>query len=421
MAGAGMSGPTQCASRRAAQVLLSATFPLLAALLLGGCQPAGTKAAPAAAPTPPAKVVNGVKEAALATIVLAVEAEDRLGITVVPVEEQSIPRTVSNPGDVMIAPGRLISVTSPFPATLKAPHTSGVPTPGARISRGQPIFIVEPNLTPEARATMAQASVDIDGQVKSAEEQLKIAKTLMDRQENLVRDKILPATALVDAKAQFDLAQTNVRAAVERRGALEKMIAGGVTAVPASSPVNGVLQNLHAQIDQQVPGGAILFDVAEMDPIWVKVAVYVGDVDRVDGERPAGVGGLADPPGVHVRTALPVTAPGAGDPVAATIFFYYQVDNHDLALRPGQRVGVTLPLRGETKSIVVPRSALVRDIYGGTWVYMKTAEHSYSRRRVQVDRVVGDLTAITHGLRVGDKVVTQGAAELFGTEFGGGK
>ena len=99
--------------------------------------------------------------------------------------------------------------------------------------------------------------------------------------------------------------------------------------VSFKAPVKGVLQNLHAQVDQQVPAGAILFDVAEMDPIWVKVSVYVGDLERLAVDRPAGVGSLADPPGVKVRAAQPVTAPPSGDPLAATVHLYYQVENHD--------------------------------------------------------------------------------------------
>ena len=69
---------------------------------------------------------------------------------------------------------------------------------------------------------------------------------------------------------------------------------------------------------------------------------------------------------MKVRVAQPVTAPPSGDPLAATIHLYYQVENHDQHLRPGQRVGVTLPLKGTETSLVVPRSSLVRDAHGGS-------------------------------------------------------
>ena len=82
-------------------------------------------------------------------------------------------------------------------------------------------------------------------------------------------------------------------------------------------------------------------------------------------------------PGVKVRPARPVPAPPAGDPLAATVFLFYEVENHDRALRPGQRVGVTLPLSGDEDSLAVPRSALIRDALGGTWVYENIAPHVY--------------------------------------------
>jgi multidrug efflux pump subunit AcrA (membrane-fusion protein) len=151
------------------------------------------------------------------------------------------------------------------------------------------------------------------------------------------------------------------------------------------------------------------------------VPVYVGDVERLALDEPAGVGGLADPPGVKVRPAKPVIAPPSGDPLAATVHLFYEVDNKDRSIRPGQRVGVTLPLKGDQESLAVPRSSLIRDALGGTWIYESIAPHVYTRRRVFVDRVVGDLAALTAGLQPGAKVVSQAAAELYGAEFGGQK
>jgi RND family efflux transporter MFP subunit len=291
------------------------------------------------------------------------------------------------------------------------------------VKKGQPICIVQLMLSPEARATMAPLLKESEGQVKQAQEQLKIAKINMDRQENLVRDRLAGSAALVDAKAQYDAAQTAVGAAEERYHEIRKLVldpnAGGQTMITFRAPVGGMLVNLFAQVDQPVAAAAFLFDVAEMDPIWVKVPVYVGDMERLATDRPAGVGSLADPPGVKVRPARPVDAPPSGDPLAATVHLFYEVENHDHTLRPGQRVGVTLPLRGEENTLVVPRSALVRDAYGGTWVYENSTAHAYSRRRVFVDRVIGEQAALASGPKVGAKVVGQGVAELYGAEFGG--
>ena len=92
-------------------------------------------------------------------------------------------------------------------------------------------------------------------------------------------------------------------------------------------------------------------------------------------------------------------------------------------LRPGQRVDVSIPLRGRSAAprLAVPLGALVYDLNGGTWVYVKAGEHVYVRHRVALDGIVGQWAVLARGPEPGTQVVTTGAAELFGTEFGAGK
>jgi membrane fusion protein, heavy metal efflux system len=398
---------------------------LIACAGVAGCQPAASSPASVKKPPAPAKF-NPIKETDLATVVLTPEAEASLALATAPVERKAVPRTVNYAGEVIIPTGRLVIVNSPFTGMLEAPSDAGVMMPGTAIKQGQPIFVLIPILTPEARAQMAPQLIQAEGQVKQATEQLKIAKITLDRAEELLRQRLGGKAAVDDARAAYDLAQANLKAAESTREILTKVGAdvetGSINRQTIKAPASGILQNLHARPGQEVAAGAALFEVASLDPIWIKVPVYVGDLERIAAAREAGVGGLAGVPGAEVRRARPVTAPPSGDPLAATVNLFYEVENKDGALRPNQRVGVTLPLKGEDEGLVVPRAALLRDIHGGAWVYEETGPHTFTRRRVVVDRVVGDLAALAGGaLKPGAKVVTAGAAEVFGAEFGGTK
>jgi RND family efflux transporter MFP subunit len=400
-------------------------LPAALAALAGaaGCQPAASPASAAKAPAP-AKVVPA-KEADLGTIKLTPEAEKRLALGLARVERKPVPRTCSYAGEVVVPFGRLVSVASPFTGTLMAPPGAEFSMPGSRVKQGQPIFILVPILSPEAKATMAPMLIEAQGQVKQAAESLHIAKVEFDRQENLMRDGLGNKGALVDAKARYDLAVATHKAAENRQEILAKVAAdaesGSINRQTIAAPAAGTLQNVHAQPGQKVAAGALLFDVASLDTVWIKVPVYVGDLERIAPDKDAGIGSLAARPGAHTRPGKPIEAPPSGDPLAATVNLFYEVENKEGALRPGQRVGVTLPLKGAEQSLVVPRAALLRDFHGDTWVYEKTAPHTYVRRRVSVDRVVGNLTALETGPRPDSEVVTDGAAELFGSEFGGSK
>jgi hypothetical protein len=82
-----------------------------------------------------------------------------------------------------------------------------------------------------------------------------------------------------------------------------------------------------------------------------------------------------------------------------------------------------LPLKDDRNAsdgsrISVPESAIVRDIYGGEWVYVQTAPRVFERRRVEVAAVSDRDAWLARGLNPGTEVVTVGASELFSTEFG---
>lgn len=67
---------------------------------------------------------------------------------------------------------------------------------------------------------------------------------------------------------------------------------------------------------------------------------------------------------------------------------------------------------------IVPYAAVLYDVHGDTWVYTNPEPLTFVRHRIGVDYIDGDLAVLSEGPPSGTKVVTVGAAELFGTEFG---
>jgi hypothetical protein len=66
----------------------------------------------------------------------------------------------------------------------------------------------------------------------------------------------------------------------------------------------------------------------------------------------------------------------------------------------------------------VPLAAVVYDRAGVTWVYTVAAPLTYVRQKVALARVAGDQAVLQTGPPVGTTVVTVGAAELLGSEYG---
>jgi hypothetical protein len=103
---------------------------------------------------------------------------------------------------------------------------------------------------------------------------------------------------------------------------------------------------------------------------------------------------------------------------------YFSVKNTgQQTLAPGQpvRVLVSLTTSGaSTSRKIVPYAAVIYDVEGGTWVYVKEQSDalSFVRAPISIDYIEGDLAFLTEGPAVGTEVVTVGGAELYGAETG---
>ena len=79
---------------------------------------------------------------------------------------------------------------------------------------------------------------------------------------------------------------------------------------------------------------------------------------------------------------------------------------------------VNVDLKASGEHLVVPWSAVLQDIHGGSWVYVQRAPGVYVRTRIDLLQVAGDVAVLARGPDPGVEVVTVGVAELAGSEFG---
>jgi len=317
----------------------------------------------ASAKTPPAQVTDAVLETTLSTIVLTAKAEQRLGITTQPVEEKDLTLTRTFGGEVILPlvenPQDLDSIHSLFP-----------------------------KLSPTEIIAIAGQQIDADALIEKAQLEHEAAQIVFNRVTTLFQSKASTQKDLDDATATLNLTQSAITAAEAKRRLL------GI-------PIRTAVRNRN---------------------FWVRVPVFLGDLDRLQENAPAQIGNLLNRPGDPKTTGTPITVPfSSGIAGNSTSDLYFAIAEPSKTVKAGQRVSITLPLKESGKSLTIPWDAVVIDIHGGTWVYQKTAERTFQRQRVLVRFVRGDVAALESGPPIGSLVVTNGVAELFGTEFGVGK
>ncbi len=94
-----------------------------------------------------------------------------------------------------------------------------------------------------------------------------------------------------------------------------------------------------------------------------------------------------------------------------------------LSEEAAQRLDIhTTPVRSDgsgTRRLVIPYAAVLYDPDGTTWTYTNPSPLVYQRQDISVDRIDGDSVILSKGPPVGTAVVTVGATEIWGVEYGG--
>jgi membrane fusion protein, heavy metal efflux system len=382
---------------------------LVITILMVSC---GRDAPPPASTPAPAKVAAAVPETALATVTLTAEAQKRLGIETARVERRIIARIRSLGGEIVPAGGAQITVTAPVAGTL---GDTPAPAVGSHVGKGQTILTLIP-LAPAER----DVRIEAERAVAEAVGRQEVAAKRAERTRQLARDGSGSQRAAEEAQADLVVADAALKAARDRLALASR----GVTAsgaIALEAPQAALLRTLHATRGQAVSAGAPLFDLVVLETVWLRVPLYAGEVDTIDRRASVEVVPLGAASSVQGVAAAPVAAPPTADATTAGIDVFYGIANRDRSLFPGQRVTVRVPLRAREESLMVPRAAVLFDAFGGTWVYEARDGGVFVRQRVDLADVVDDTAVLRQGPSPGTPVVTTGAAELFGTEFGGGK
>jgi hypothetical protein len=94
-----------------------------------------------------------------------------------------------------------------------------------------------------------------------------------------------------------------------------------------------------------------------------------------------------------------------------------------LTAQAARRIGIKTSLvraaaRGKGNPEVIPYAAIIYDAEGHAFTYTSPRRLTFVRTPVRVDRTVGPFAVLSKGPPAGTQVVTVGAQELLGVEYG---
>ncbi|HEY2026798.1 MAG TPA: efflux RND transporter periplasmic adaptor subunit, partial [Gemmatimonadaceae bacterium] len=326
---------------------------------------------------------------------------------------------------------------------------------GQDVVKGQVLFEIDPRpyraayrqaLAALARDRANAANAKIEAQRYSAlAQQQYVTREQADQQT--ANAEATAATAAASeaqvAAARFNYENTTIRAPIAgRTGSLlvregNLVHAGGTTPLVLINQVSPILVRF-AIPSTQLPllqkygsgGGLIVSATPNSDSETVvdssahsPIGLSVGGGDP---GQPGGGGTQSSPAPAAARRNTPsssllaITQPEHGslffidnavDTTTGTVQLKASFPNPNQHLWAGEFVVTQLQLFIEQSALVVPASAVVTG-QQGPYVYVVTDSSTAQQRPVTVERTAGAISVIASGLRVGEKVVTDGQARL---------
>jgi membrane fusion protein, copper/silver efflux system len=176
------------------------------------------------------------------------------------------------------------------------------------------------------------------------------------------------------------------------------------TTVRMTSPVDGFVLTRNVAPGQRFDAGAELFQLADLNHVWILADVPVADGDRIKPGTTARVIVAGRETPVRARVSSQVLP--QFDPATQSFKLRLEADNPGFVLRPDMSVDVAFEVAYEP-ALLVPADAVV---FSGVsaHVFVERSAGVFEPRDVQIGRRHGNRIAIVNGLEPGQRIALSG-------------
>jgi len=345
------------------------------------------------------------------------EVQEQLGLKVQVADRREVLNTQTTTGWLEAPPGSEATLRAPLAGFIIEGSGQPLPRLGQLVEKAERLVALQVFLTPQEIAQLVSSKEDVDIAIEQSRVSMKLAHEQLERLAT-AKDAV-PGTRLADLKETYERAKAAYNESRDKLPFLLREPYDGlalVKPVDLDAPIAGSVLSVHVAPNQFVIQGDPLWTIADWSTLWVRVGVFETDLVAVSRDDVAQVAVS----GTRERMlASPVKVLQPTRPRSRTVELLYEIHNRDLALRVGQVVAVELPLGSAVEQVVIPRSAVLFDGLGNTWVYVRGEAEAFRRQKIETGRLLSDEIVVTRGLMGGEDVVAVGAESLYGQEFKG--
>jgi cobalt-zinc-cadmium efflux system membrane fusion protein len=327
--------------------------------------------------------------------------EQMLHIQVLTVEPTSLTRSLRLTGAVAYDSFH----TTPVITQVSGPVSRIVVVPGQRVERGQPmLYVASPDYS-QLRSNYLKAK----DAYTLAQKSYARAKDLYEH--HAIAEQNLEQAESTEVQAQGDL--TAAEAALKVLGIADPNSL--LTAPPSfeasvKAPITGQVVEQNVAVGQLLqPGATQCFMISDTSTVWVLVNVYQKDLPYVRVGDTVDIHTDAYPDTFHGRISY---VAAALDPNTRTLQARIETANPGQKLKKDMYVSANVDAGAIQNAIALPDAAILRDTENQPFVYVEQSGNQFGRRSVTLGEGIKGQTAITSGLKPGDRVIGNGSLFL---------
>lgn len=284
-------------------------------------------------------------------------------------------------------------------------------TEGSFVRAGQPLYRVDARLY---RAAVAEAEADL----ASARAAAEAARVRADRFRPLAEAEAIAQQDYTDAAAQARSAAASVAQTRARLDTARINLGFTTITAPISGRIGRSLVTEGALVSMS--GGDPLAVIQRLDPVYVDMQQSGAEIVALrralasGGNRPASsaVRLILEDGSDYGLVGRLEFAESLTNEATGTVTLRARFPNPRGVLLPGMFVRARFDQAVDRQAILVPQAALSRDERGDALLWIVGADGKAAMRTVTATRTQGAYWVVTDGLRAGERVITQGIANL---------
>lgn len=321
------------------------------------------------------------------------EQAKKYGIQVKTADAGKIMTALSTRGKVVLHPDKLAHIL---------PKISGVSYEarknlGDRVEQGEVLAVLE-----------SREMADIKAAYFAALEKEKLSTLIFERETQLNQKKVTAEQDFINAKSALEEAKINLRLAQQKLhtfGLDEHDINNlsindqkDLRLYEIRSPIAGTVINRHITKGEFVENSVTIFEIADLNTVWVEVGIYPKDILKVkEGE----IVTISLPEANMSAQAKLIYLSPIIQEETITAKAIAELSNPKGIWKPGTYVRVDMSSESKQCHVMVPRDA-IQSIDSNDYVFIKTAE-GFEKRLVQTGQCDNDSIEIKSGLNPGEE------------------